>query len=117
MAQADTTSFIEILTQDPDQIRFEDSMAIIEANYSFTPSAFTNGEQNNAAGENSGSCKVFAFAQLQALSKQQTLALFGQYYQDVLDTPQGEDHQNIRQFIKNGWNGISFSQPALSKKV
>ncbi|WP_163135197.1 HopJ type III effector protein [Agarivorans sp. Alg241-V36] len=117
MAQADIANFVEVLTKDPDQIRFEDSMKIIDANYEFTPSAFSNGKQNNAEGENSGSCKVFAFGQLNELSKQQTLALFGQYYQDVLSTPYGDDHQNIRQFIKNGWNGISFSQPALSAKA
>jgi hypothetical protein len=60
---------------------------------------------------------VFAFAQLNQLDKQQTLHIFGQYYQDVLAKPYAEDHQNIRQFIQNGWDGIQFSQAALSEKA
>ncbi|GGB14097.1 HopJ type III effector protein [Agarivorans gilvus] len=117
MPQADIASFIEVLTNDPQQVRFEDSIALIDANYDFSPCAFSNGSQQNAAGENNGSCKVFAFAQLNQLDKQQTLHIFGQYYQDVLAKPYAEDHQNIRQFIQNGWDGIQFSQAALSEKA
>ncbi|MCL1066710.1 HopJ type III effector protein [Shewanella olleyana] len=92
-------------------------MAVIEANYSYTPSAFTNGAQNNAEGENAGSCKVFAFGTLHQLNEQQTLSLFGQHYRDVVATPEGNDHQNIRQFMQNGWEGISFSQEPLALKA
>ncbi|MEZ9138876.1 MULTISPECIES: HopJ type III effector protein [unclassified Shewanella] len=120
--QADIENFIEKLTQQTETnkeegcIRFEDSMALIEAHYEFTPSAFTNGKQVNAAGENSGSCKLFSFAQIHQLTQSQSLRLFGQYYFDVLDTPDGSDHQNIRQFIINGWPGICFPQLALASK-
>ncbi|MGY5453006.1 HopJ type III effector protein [Agarivorans sp. MS3-6] len=116
MTQANIARFIDQLNQNAQQLRFEDSMAIIDANFEFTPSAFTNGQQSNAAGENSGSCKVFSFAQIQGLNQQQTLHLFGQYYRDVVATPDAEDHQNIRQFMLSGWDGITFSQAALSNK-
>jgi len=33
-----------------------------------------------------------------------------------LKNPTGNDHQNIRNFIKSGWNGISFEGDALTKK-
>jgi hypothetical protein len=33
-----------------------------------------------------------------------------------LATPQGSDHQNIRQFMKHGWDGVLFSQLALELK-
>lgn len=92
-------------------------MAVIEANYDFTPTTFKNGKTVNEAGQNSGSCKLFAFAQLQNLSVDQTLACFGQYYRnDVLKNPEGTDHQNIRNFISYGWEGISFEGTALSNK-
>ena len=94
---------------------FSEVIAYIEENYHFTPTAFKNGNQYNEAGQNSGSCKIFAFAQLQNLSQAQTLQLFGSYYQDVLNTPEAEDHQNIRNFMISGWNGIAFEGEALTK--
>ncbi len=116
--QADVVSFIETLSQTTaEPVRFEDTMAIIDAHYDFTPSAFTNGKQANDAGENSGSCKLFSFAQIHQLTQPQTLQLFGQYYRDVLAMPEGSDHQNIRQFMLNGWQGIEFSQVALVLKA
>lgn len=110
------SEFLEKLKNQPTTITFEDTMAVIEANYDFTPTAFTNGETTNAEGQNSGSCKLFAFAQLQKLDQQNTLYCFGQYYKDVTDTPEETDHQNIRNFIKYGWSGISFEGIALVEK-
>lgn len=95
---------------------FQDFISFIDENYHFTPTAFKNGNQFNQAGENNGSCKIFAFAQLQQLSKKETLELFGQYYQDVLNTPEGTDHQNIRNFMIFGWEGIHFEGNALEEK-
>ena len=110
-------SFLEKLKQTPEAITFADTITAIEENYSFTPTAFENGLQHNAAGENSGSCKLFAFAKLQNLSQEETLACFGAYYfDDVLKNPEGTDHQNIRNFIKTGWNGIKFEGEALELK-
>jgi hypothetical protein len=110
-------SFLEKLKQTPEAIAFTDSIATIEENYDFTPTAFQNGLQRNDAGENSGSCKLFAFAQLQNLTEAETLSCFGAYfYDDVLKNPEGTDHQNIRNFMKTGWNGIQFEGEALELK-
>ena len=101
--------FLEKLNQTPEAITFAETIAIIEANYDFSPTAFENGLQHNAAGENSGSCKLFSFAEIQNLSEAATLACFGAYYyEDVLKNPNGTDHQNIRNFMKTGWDGIAF---------
>lgn len=110
-------SFLEKLKQTPEAITFAETIAVIEENYTFTPTTFQNGLQHNSAGENSGSCKLFAFAQLQNLSETATLACFGAYYFDeVLGDPAGTNHQNIRNFIKTGWNGIQFEGEALALK-
>jgi hypothetical protein len=111
------TSFLDKLKQTPETIPFTETIAVIEANYNFTPSAFKNGLQNNAAGENSGSCQLFAFAKLQQLTQTETLACFGAYYyHDVLKNPAGKYHQNIRNFMNTGWNGIQFEGDPLELK-
>ncbi|MFV8371434.1 HopJ type III effector protein [Flavobacterium sp. LB2P74] len=110
-------SFLEKLKQTPESIAFAETIATIEENYDFTPTAFENGLQHNAAGENSGSCKLLAFAEIQNLSEAATLACFGAYYyEDVLKNPSGTDHQNIRNFMKTGWDGIAFYGSALVSK-
>lgn len=98
------------------QAQFSDVLAFIDAGYTHTPTAFKNGQQHNAATENQGSAKVFSFAKLQGLDAAQTLSLFAEHYQAVLVTPEGTDHQNIRQFMQNGWDGIEFSGQALQAK-
>ncbi|WP_350431547.1 HopJ type III effector protein [Shewanella sp. H8] len=116
MASTRTSEFISSLAERAETVLFEESIALIDNHYNFSPSAFKNGDQLNEAGENSGSCKVLAFGQIQQLTVQQTLILFGQHYRDVVATPQGDDHQNIRQFMQHGWQGVLFSQLALQDK-
>lgn len=107
-------AFLQKIKQSPQSITFPETIAVIDDNYTFTPTAFDNGTQHNAAGENSGSCKLFAFAQLQNLTVQETLVCFGAFYFDeVLKNPNGSNHQNIRNFMKTGWNGIQFEGEAL----
>lgn len=107
--------FLKILRTEPESIEFDDTISIIEEEYNFTPTSFTNGDVRNAAGENNGSCKIFAFAQLQSLDADQTLACFGRYYRhDVLKNPDATDHSNIRSFMKTGWIGIEFDGMALT---
>jgi type III HopJ-like effector protein len=109
--------FLSKLNTTPENVAFEDTMAVIEANYEYQACAFINGSAENSAEQNQGSCKLLAFAQLQGLDQTKTLACFGQYYRnDVLGNPDGEDHQNIRQFMTNGWDGVSFSGTPLSSK-
>lgn len=109
-----------LLKTTPETVEFNDVINTIEQYYQYTPSLFKNGEGDNTvinqAGENEGSCKIFAFAKLNDLDNNQTLNCFGQYYRnDVLDNPDSTDHANIRNFIKYGWNGIHFETAALKK--
>ncbi|MFW5427224.1 MAG: HopJ type III effector protein [Methylophagaceae bacterium] len=110
--------FLKQLEQNPEQVEFSETMAVIEENYNFTPSAFTNGDTVNEANTNNGSCKIFSFGLLNKLPEQQTLACFGGYYRDdVLGNPDGNnDHQNIRNFMVSGWDGIRFDSSALAGK-
>ncbi|MFN1217725.1 HopJ type III effector protein [Chryseobacterium kwangjuense] len=103
--------------KNPETIQFKDVIAYIDKQYDFTPVSFKNGNTVNEAGQNNGSCKVFSFAKLQNLSKEQVLPLFGEFYrEDVLKNPEGTDHQNIRNFMEYGWEGISFEGEALNEK-
>ncbi len=104
------------LNTNADDVVFEQVMQVINDNYSYTPASFKNGEMLNEAGTNEGSCKIFYFAKLNGLTKQQTLACFGCYYRDdVLQNPNGSDHGNIRNFIKTAWQGIEFQSVALKE--
>ncbi|MDO6462391.1 HopJ type III effector protein [Granulosicoccaceae sp. 1_MG-2023] len=110
-----TTELLQTLASAPQTIEFDHVMQLIGEHYQYTPTAFKNGTLHNAAGQNEGSCKVFAFARLHNLNKEQTLALFGRYYRDdVLGNPDGQDHGNIRNFMQHGWDGIEFEGEALS---
>lgn len=105
---------IEKIKTQPVSIQFSEIIETVDANYTFTPTAFKNGETMNEENQNNGSCKVFSFAKNQNLTKEETLACFGDYYRiDVLENPDGTDHQNIRNFIKFGWEGIVFDGEAL----
>ena len=55
--------FINQLETSPESVKFADTIALIDSNYVFSPSQFNNGDVVNEAGQNSGSCKVFAFGQ------------------------------------------------------
>jgi hypothetical protein len=111
-------SFLEKIKNN-EAISFYETIAVITENYHYTPTEFSSGLDEhrlvNPAGVNESSCKIFAFAKLNRLDRQQTLNLFGDYYrQDVLNDPQGTGHRNIRNFMKYGWDGISFSGEALA---
>lgn len=109
--------FKEKLRNTPTEIDFSETITVIETYYNFTPTAFQNGTTHNASGTNNGSCKVFSFALMERLSPDETLACFGKYYyDDVLKNPNNDDHQNIRNFMKTGFGGISFDGSALSRK-
>jgi len=110
-------NFLDQLKQAPESNAFKTTLAIIDQYYDFTPCEFKNAGLINSANENNGSCKIFAFGQLHQLTEQQVLHCFGDYYRvDVLQNPEGVDHQNIRNFIKHGWSGITFRHSPLSEK-
>lgn len=109
--------FLSKLRTQPHSLSFNEAIETIEANYDFTPVRFINGSAVNEAGTNSGSCKLFSFAKLQQLSKEETLACFGDYYRiDVLLHPEATNHANIRNFMITGWEGIRFDGEALQLK-
>jgi hypothetical protein len=98
---------------------FEDTIAVVNAIYSYTPTRFVNGLTTpviNEAGQNEGSCRIFAFAQLNALTEADTLACFGRFYRDVLNEPTGTSHGNIRAFMRDGWAGVQFEGEVLQPK-
>lgn len=95
---------------------FKEVIAFIDTFYEHQPTAFRNGDLYNEATQNQGSAKVFTFAQLNELDKEDTLYLFAEHYQSVLNNPDGTDHQNIRQFMIHGWPGIVFEGQALLEK-
>lgn len=102
---------------DQQNAQFSDVLDLINAHYDFTPTAFDNGKLHNAAGENSGSCRVFAFAKLHDLSDLDTLELFAEHYLSVKATQNGDDHQNIRNFKHFGWQGIVIHGQPLTEKL
>ena len=109
--------FLQKVKSAPESISFDETIQVIEESYVFTEIAFSNGDTNNEAGQNNGSCKIFAFGLANDLTEEQTLHCFGDYYRvDVLGNPNGDDHQNIRNFIQQGWQGIKFDGDALLLK-
>lgn len=113
-----SSELIEKVKTQAESVAFSDTMAVIDNEYDFQAATFKNGEQANEAGQNNGSCKIFTFAKLHSLAAADTLQLFGDFYRvDVLQNPEGEDHQNIRQFMIHGWDGVSFESISLTPKV
>ncbi|VAW86065.1 Type III effector HopPmaJ [hydrothermal vent metagenome] len=113
--------FINKLKNKPEEITFNDTMTLVDSDFDYIPSRFINGTGDeqviNEAGNNAGSCKIFALGKLLHLNEMQTLHCFGDYYrEDVLKNPNGKDHANIRNFIQHGWSRILFDSTALSTK-
>lgn len=116
-----TQDIIKLIATNPVEVEFDQVIAVIDKDYNYTPTQFYNGlgkdEVVNPAGTNEGSCKIFAFADLNDLNEAQTLACFGQYYRkDVLMNLGGSDHANIRTFMRFGWEGLHFDNPPLALK-
>lgn len=113
----DLQQFKEKLKQNPTTVSFNEAITVIDENYNFYPTAFTNGPIENQAGENTGSCKILAFAKNENLAKEEALACFGKFYfEDVLKEPNGNGHQNIRNFMKTGFSGLVFKKNPLQRK-
>lgn len=75
----------------------------------FSPTTFKNGNIYNETTQNDGSCEIFSLARKLNLSQEQTLHLLKIFYRkDILEYPEKDDHQNIRNFIKFGWTDIQI---------
>lgn len=98
------------------KLSFKEIIDCIDENYTYEATAFKNGNLYNEEDQNQGSAKVFFFAKMNNLSKEDTLKLFAEHYQNVLVDENGVSHQNIRNFIEYGWEGIVFEKAALQIK-
>lgn len=98
------------------EINFAAVLANIDDQYTHVPTAFKNGDQTNSSTENQGSARALFYARLNNLSKEETLRLFAEHYQNVLDNPTANNHQNIRQFMLSGWEGVLFEGTVLLPK-
>lgn len=95
---------------------FSEIIAYIDANYTHEPTAFVNGELRNESDQNQGSAKVLFYAKMKQFSKEDTLKLFAEHYEAVLVDANGTSHQNIRNFIKSGFDGLVFEGIVLTEK-
>lgn len=116
-----TQELISFIQTSPSEVEFDQVITVIDNDYNYTATKFYNGvgdkEVVSEAGVNEGSCKIFAFADINDLNESQTLSCFGKYYrQDVLLNLGGTDHANIRNFMKFGWEGVHFDSPPLALK-
>ena len=93
---------------DHESITFAYAIDAVESNYDIVPVPFSVGSVESAAGENMGSAKILSAGKMLMLSSEVTLWLFGEIYRDVLNTPEGIDHPNIRAFMEGGWDAVSF---------
>lgn len=110
--------FNKNLKENGDLVMFEDVMVLVDKYYSSCPIEFRNGDVVNKQGENGGSAKLLSYAALSNMDKETTLKLWGQHYRDVLNTPDGDNHGNIRNFMKYGWAGVPFENGiALTRKI
>lgn len=100
-----------------DDLMFDEFLTLCDEQYESGLVEFKNGDMVNMPGENDGSAKVLSYGALAEFDQSTTLKLWGQYYRDVLATPDRTDHQNIRNFMKSGWDGVDFyNGVALTKK-
>lgn len=97
-------------------LNFSGVLALIDEQYIHTATAFKNGDQYNGESENQGSARVLYYAYINKLDKTNTLRLFAEHYQNVLDNPNATNHQNIRQFMVKGWDAVEFEGTVLSPK-
>jgi hypothetical protein len=96
-------------------VTFEEAIALIDEHYLYISVPFQNGDVSNAAGENTDVAKILAFGLITQMNKEQTLSCFGDAYRKL--SKEGNDHENIRAFTKNGFDGVVFDRgiPISSK--
>lgn len=112
----DIDDFLAKLNLSPADLVFADTLAAFDRRFRLTPCTFHNGPLTNASGTNLGSLRVFALARHLNLNDNQCLALFAEHYRQVLATPDGQDHANIRQFMRTGLAGVRFDGEPLAAR-
>lgn len=115
---SDCEVFNANVEMDADALTFEEVMELIDTHYESQLLEFKNGDIVNQQGENEGSAKLLSYAALSQMDQATTLKLWGQYYREVLNDPDGTSHANIRNFMKYGWEGVPFENGiALTRKA
>eukprot|EP01038_Epipyxis_sp_PR26KG_P004930 gene4930-6898_t len=88
------------------ELTYKKTIEFLDKHYNYFEVPFSCGENINPAKVNTGAAKIFSFGLMTKLTESETLKLFGEYYREL--APNGDDHKNIRNFIKFGWRGVSF---------
>jgi hypothetical protein len=98
---------------------FQEIQDKIAKEYDYRPGGFSIGDVHSGPDENQWSGRVASYAVLNDLSTEQTLALFGEHYQTVLDDPSGTGHANIRALARHGIESVRFDdgRPLITKKT
>lgn len=95
---------------------FSEIIIHIDEKFNHTPTAFINGALRNESDQNQGSAKVLFYAKIKQMSKEDTLKLFAEHYEAVLNDANGTSHQNIRNFMNSGFDGLVFEGVVLTEK-
>lgn len=95
---------------------FNDVLNFIDNHYITQAVSFKNGKLINGSHENQASARVLSLAKIFALSEEETLSLYAEHYQSVLADPKGKGHENIRNFMEYGWDGITLNKLAIIPK-
>lgn len=99
--------FAESIKLGTKPVTLTETLAFIDEHYEYISVGFKCGEIESQPGENKGSAKIFSFGLMTKMDETAVLRLFGEVYRNL--DPKGSDHPNIRNFIKYGWPGVSFS--------
>jgi hypothetical protein len=81
--------------------------------YIYSANGFSVGDVYNDLNGNQWSAKILSYAKINNLSLKETLNLFEEHYQDVLNNPNVDTHKNIRALIKNGLEKVKFDKDKL----
>jgi hypothetical protein len=98
--------FAEDIKSGKKEVSLQESVAFIDQHYDYFAVPFTVGDIENKANENTNIAKILSFALMTKMDEDQTLRLFGEVYRNL--SPNGNDHLNIRNFKKYGWNRVIF---------
>lgn len=95
---------------------FDNIIAFIDENFEFIDCVMTINQINSFVGQNVKSKKIYATAILLEVDITEALTWFGKYYRDVCNTPNQDNHANIRNVIRVGIENVYFSIEGLPLK-
>jgi len=94
-------------------MKFSDTQDLINKDYNYEANGFTIGDIYNDKNSNQWSGRILSYAIINKLNTIETLKLFGEYYQEVLDNPNADSHKNIRALMKYGIESAKFDNNKL----